>query len=182
MEHPAAAVGGLQGGAQLIPLVVELEPQLQQAFNAVGRLPYQQIYSGGIAEAGPCLEGVLLVQFRAIIGAHRSGQAPLGPTASGAHLAPAAQQKHPGATGELQAAHQSSGTTAHHHHIPGGAERVKTGRFVVVAQRYWPSLIRSKPSLRAISGSVTVKLSRYLANNSFWRPVRSSFSTSSTLP
>jgi hypothetical protein len=61
MEHPAAAVGGLQGGAQLIPLVIELQPQLQQAFNALGRLPYQQIYGRGIAEAGPCLEGVLQV-------------------------------------------------------------------------------------------------------------------------
>jgi hypothetical protein len=84
MEHPAAAVGGLQGGAQLIPLAIQLEPQLQQAVNAVGSLLYQKIYSRGIAEARARLEGVLLVQCRAIIGAHRSGEAPLGPAAGGA--------------------------------------------------------------------------------------------------
>jgi hypothetical protein len=41
--------------------VIELEPQLQQAFNAVGRLPHQKIYGRGIAEAGPRQEGVLVV-------------------------------------------------------------------------------------------------------------------------
>ena len=63
-------------------------------------------------------------------------------------------------------------TTKNRREADGFSALVSVHRFWrVFDQRYWPSLIRSSPSFRAIEGGVTVKLSLYFSNSS--RDVRS---------
>jgi len=62
MQHPPAAMGGFQGGAEGLAVAVEVEPQAQQVGNAARRLLHQAIHRCRLAQPCPCRQGVAAVQ------------------------------------------------------------------------------------------------------------------------
>ena len=210
MQHPPVAVGRLESGAESAVVVIKIHPQLQQPLHAGGSLLHEQFHGRRIAQPTACPDRVVAMAFEAVVRPSDCSDAALGPAAGGAGCVVFAEQQHPQLRRELEGRHQPGGSAAHHDDIPIGgqlnhgalglkATKKAAGRArrlipvkefnsrrsrpaqALGLQRYWPSLIRSKPSLRAIEGGVTVKLSLYFSTSSFWRSVRSRLNRSSTL-
>ena len=210
VQHAPVAVGRLQGGAQGLALAVEIHAQLQQPLHAGRCLPHQQLHRWRVAQASAGAQGVVNVAGEAVVGPGHRGDAPLGPAAGGSRRDLLAQQQHPQLRRQLEGRHQAGGAAADNNHIPAGGElrhrasglvgnkkavggarrlapvaesrpRAGCDQGCRTAQRYWPSLMRSKPSLRAMEAGVTVKLPLYFSTSSFWRGVRSRLNRSSTL-
>jgi len=127
MQHPAVAVGGLQGGAQTSIAAIERHAELQQALDTGRRLANEQFNGLGIAETGTGLERVLAVAREAVFRPGHRRDAPLGPAAGRERCSVLADQQHPQANGKFQAGHQPGGAATDHHHIPmAGQERLRS--------------------------------------------------------
>ena len=84
MEHPPMAVGGLQGGAELVAVAIKGHAQLQQPGHASRGLMHQQLYGGTITETCPRLQGVGDMAGKTVVVVGDRGNAALGPAACGA--------------------------------------------------------------------------------------------------
>jgi hypothetical protein len=59
MQNPPMAVGGLQGGAELIAIAIKGHAELQKPGYAARSLVHQQLDGGTITKARPGLQGVV---------------------------------------------------------------------------------------------------------------------------
>ena len=123
VEHPAVAVGGLQGCAQIFAVAVEGHAQLQQARHAGWSVMHEPLNRRMVTEPCPRHQGVVDVALKAVVRSCYCGDTSLGPTAGGswraAGITVLAQQQHPQMARQLQAGHEPGCTAANHHHIPG---------------------------------------------------------------
>ena len=81
MEHPPMAVGGLQGGAELVAIAIKGHAQLQQPGYASRGLMHQQLYSRTITETCPCRQGVGDMAGKTVVVVGDRGNTALGPAA-----------------------------------------------------------------------------------------------------
>ena len=152
VEHPAVAVGGLQGCAQDLAVTVEVHAQLQQSLHAGRGFTHQQGNSGGVAQTGPRAQGVLHMAVETVLGSGHSGDPPLGPAAGRAgRAAVLVEQQDPQPRRQFQGGHQTRSATADNDHIPLAGQlghQGGSGRCLQKSRREGPAAWLSRVNVR----------------------------------
>ena len=76
VQHPAVAVGRLQGGGQAIAIPIEGHAQLQQAFHSPWCFVHEQVHRIGVAETVPGPLGVIGMAGHAVVRTRHRRNAP----------------------------------------------------------------------------------------------------------
>ena len=92
VQHPPMAVGGLEGGAQLVAVAVEGHAELHEPLHAAGGLAHQHLNRLRLTEPGACPQCVFHMACEAVLRARHRGDAALGPAACRTRCGALAQQ------------------------------------------------------------------------------------------